>query len=201
MSPWLADSAKACTAVQVVFKRLRIQAFMPQQIATRWIEILERVAWIHPAEERLVVPRLRPPSTAQTLQPTPDARRRAALQDSSVVLATAAERGGGCPGNRSADAQRIPCSGQASAGSGRERRVVGVEGHALARVRPTAAHARKRGLPMVQGATAPPFHFASTVSSSSRASQVTAVRLVHHHVGAGHVRQCPVVVALPRIHD
>src|SRR3546814_10045639 len=29
------DSGKACTAVQAIFKRLRIQAFMPQQIQQR----------------------------------------------------------------------------------------------------------------------------------------------------------------------
>ena len=149
----------------------------------------------------MVVSRLRPPSTAQTLQPPPQMREdSAALQDSSVVAGHYAERGGKGESMETvaADAQRIPCFRDRQAPApGRERRVeVGVEGHALARVRPTHARGTREseGYRLVQGCERHQciqFREHGFVELAG-VVQVTAMYdSVHHHVGAGpRLRQC-----------
>ncbi|CAM5531856.1 hypothetical protein RLIN73S_00156 [Rhodanobacter lindaniclasticus] len=198
------DSGKACTAVQAVFKRLRIQAFMPQQIQQRaGIEIsgAGRAGDSTQRSERhggvAAAAALDGADAAATPQMREDS---AALQDSSVVAGHYAERGGKGEVDETvaADAQRIPCFRDRQAPApGRERRVeVGVEGHALARVRPDACarHAKARATGWCKGANGTnASSFASTVSSKSAGVvQVTAMYdLVHHHVGAGpRLRQC-----------
>ena len=143
----------------------------------------------------MVVSRLRPSSTAQTLQPPPQMREDGAAPQDSGVLAghdSQCRSEGESVETVAADAQRIPCFGDGQAlAPGCECHVeVRVEGHALAGLRPTQARGtrEREGDRLVQGCEwhqGIQFRKYIFVELAGVAQVAAMYDSVDHHVGAG----------------